>query len=107
MNYYPFNNFELSGIMEADDNIHKYVAILMNKTIQTITLVPFGNIYNTHYRDTTNLNSYSHLDSNNLDIRTKFILNNQLLIRGNYYNSTYFEMKYLYSFDPFLINSRI
>ena len=107
MNYYPINNFELSGIMEADDNIHKYLAILMNLTTKNISLLPFGNIYDTHYRDTTQLNSYSHLDTNNLNHRTKFILENQLLIRGGYYNATYFEMKYLYSFDQFLINSNV
>lgn len=104
---YPINNFTFSGIMEADDNIHKYVAILMNNTIQKIILVPFGHINKTHYRDMTGMNSYSHLNTNNLDDRRKFILENQLLIRNQYYSAIYFEMKYLFSFDYFLINSNI
>ena len=108
MNYFPIKNFEFKGVMEnCEDLYHKYVAILMNITTQQISLVPFGNIYETHYRDTTKLNSYSHLDTNNLDMRTKYILENQLLIRGGYINSTYFEMRFLYSFNPFYINSNI
>ena len=100
---YPINNFIYRGIMNANDLEHKYVAILMNLTTEKIVTVPFGHIYNTHYRDTTGLNSYSHLDSNNLDHRTTFILENQLLLRGGYYSSIYFEMKYLYHYDHFRI----
>ena len=100
---YPINNFEFKGIMNADDLEHKYVAILMNLTTEKIVIVPFGDIYNTQYRDTTGLNSYSHLDSDNLDHRTTFILGNQLFLRGGYYNRFYFEMKYLYHYDHFRI----
>jgi hypothetical protein len=105
--YYPFNNFEFKAIMESDDLQHKYVAILQNINKENVILVPFGDIYKTHYRDTTTLNSYSHLDTNNLDDKIQFILENTHLIKGGYYNSIYFEMKYLYNFDYFLINSNI
>ena len=100
---YPINNFEFKGIMECQDLQHKYVAILMNINTDTIVIVPFGNIYSTHYRDTTGLKSYSHLDTNNLDDRTNFILVNSILIKGGYYNKFYFEMKYLYHYDHFTI----
>jgi len=105
--YYPINNFTFNGIMECNDLQHKYVALLMNINTDKLFILPFGNIYSTHYRDMTKLNSYSHLDTNNLDDRRRFILNNTILIKGGYYNSAYFEMKYLYNFDRFLINSNI
>ena len=104
---YPINNFEFRGIMDCDDLQHKYIAILMNVNSETVAIVPFGNIYRTHYRDMTRLNTYSHLDTNNINDRRTFILDNTYLIKANYYNSVYFEMKYLYNFDKFIINSSI
>ena len=105
--YFPFNNFEFKGIMECEDLQHKYVAILNNINLDKIIFLPFGDIYHTHYRDTTKLNSYSHLDTNNIDDRIQFILDNTHLIKGGFYNSVYFEMKYLYNYDYFLANSNI
>jgi hypothetical protein len=105
--YYPFNNFEFKGIMDCKNNKNKYVAILQNINSDKIVILPFGDIYHTHYRDTTKLNSYSHLDTNNIDDRRKFILENTHLIKGGYYNAIYFEMKYLYNYDYFLVNSNI
>ena len=107
MSYYPINNFKFSGIMESDDLQHKYLAILQNINTFDIKILPFGNIYNTHYNDVTGLAIYSHLDTFNLDDRRNYILNNQLQIKGGYYSSIYFEMRYLYKFDTFLINSSI
>jgi hypothetical protein len=104
---YPFNNFDFKGIMECEDLQHKYVAILQNINQENVILVPFGNIYKTHYRDTTQLNSYSHLDTNNINDKRTYILDNSYLIKPGYYNTIYFEMKYLYNFDYFLLNSNI
>ncbi len=92
---YPINNFNFGGLMECKNNIYKYVAILTNINTEKIIIIPFGKINETHYRDMTGLNTYSHLDSNNNEQRRDFILKNKFLIKGGYYNSIYFEMKYL------------
>lgn len=102
--YYPKKSFIFKGIMETSiksNTPYKYVALLYNAEYDKLVFVEFGNKYETHYRDTTNLNSYSHLDSNNLNDRLNKIVELSDLVKNDYYSSAYFELKYLYSYTPF------
>ena len=99
MNYYPKKNFIFNGIMESKDENYKYNAILCNYSLNKVIELPFGFINSTHYNDTTRLNSYSHLDTYNLNSRYEFIKNNIYKLKKDHYNSIYFELKYLYSYN--------
>jgi len=85
--------------MNDKNGIYKYVAILHNKHFDRLVAVPFGNIKDTHFRDTTGLNTYSHLDNNNYKLRQLFIKNTIHHLKPDYYSSIYFELKYLYNYE--------
>ena len=99
MKYYPIENFKFNGIMESNHIDFKYMALLYNNEVRFIQFLYFGDKYDTHYCDTTGLNSYSHLDSNSIKDRMNFVGDNLGLLRKGYYNKTYFELKYLYDYD--------
>jgi hypothetical protein len=105
--YYPIKSFQFRGLMEAKQINYKYSAILYNQDYDRLIYIHFGNKYETHYRDTTGLNSYSHLDSNNLNYRIEKITELSNLVKLGYYSSAYFELKYLYSYTPFLIQNKL
>lgn len=107
MKNYPSNNWNFAAIMDSSSTKYKYEVILQNKATNSLAFINFGKTNKLHYKDTTGLNTYAYMDHNNLEKRRIYILNKTFDIRAGYFNETYFEMKYLYSFDYFLINSSI
>ena len=102
MKHYPVQNWRFEGILESRDHVNKYHAILRNKNLDVTELVGFGNVRETHFKDMTKLNNYSHLDTLNIKKRLEFILDNSKHVKQYYYSKTYFELKYLYHFNSFL-----
>ena len=98
MKLYPKDLWRFAGIMESDDNIYKYTAILVNKETEKLEQIRFGYIYDTHFFDTTGLNTYSHLNNKNITDRNDYIISNKNKLYRDYYNRTYFELKYLYDY---------
>ena len=104
---YPSNNWNFAGIMDTASTNYKYEVILQNKATDSLAFIKFGRTNQLHYRDTTGLNTYAYMNHNNLEKRRRFILDKTFDIRAGYFNETYFEMKYLYNFDFFLIKSNV
>ena len=96
--YFPKDTFEFMGIMDGDDK-YKYRALIRNKEYDKLIAIPFGNVRSQHFKDTTNLNTYSHLDTNNFKLRQHFISKTICHLRSGYYSSLYFELKYLYGYE--------
>ena len=102
MKHYPVQNWRFEGILESRDHKNKYHAILSNDNLDVTELIAFGNVRETHFKDMTKLNNYSHLDTLNIKKRLEFILDNSKYVKQGYYSKTYFELKYLYHFNSFL-----
>ena len=99
MKLYPKKLWRFSGIIESNDNIHKYNALLLNNETNKLEQVGFGYIYDTHYFDSTGLNSYSHLNNNNIMMKYDYITSHKKNVFEEFYNEIYFELKYLWDYD--------
>jgi hypothetical protein len=99
MLYFPVNKWSIFGIMNSKNHNYKYVVILYNNVTHKPYHLEFGNINDTQFLDNTGLNSYSHLNSNNLIERMKYIIDHKKDIKMEYYNQTYFTLKYLYNYE--------
>ena len=93
---------------QSDEPEYKYKVIFKNKNNHRYTTVYFGkNINTNHYRDTTGLNIYSHLDNNNECHRLNWlkILSFKTCRRGIYskihYNNyeEFWEARFLYNYE--------
>jgi len=93
------NKYVLIKITQSKDSNKKYDANIMNTTTGKITLIPFGNVNKRHYRDTTELKIYKHLDHWDLKKREDYINENKKKFEGikNKFSSDYFTAKFLYS----------
>ena len=94
---YNIDSIMFKQINRSRDTKYKYEAILEHQNgIQSI--IPFGNMIDRHYADTTPLGCYKQSDTYNNTIREnaikKFLHNRTTLIKNS---SKYFELKYLYS----------
>ena len=95
-----FNDkYILLKITNSKDTHRKYDAHIANTINGKITVVPFGNIDKSHYRDTTALRTYKHLDNWDLKKREDYIEQNKKKFEGikNKFTSDYFTAKFLYS----------
>lgn len=93
------NKYVLIKITQSKDSNKKYDANIMNTITGKITLIPFGNVNKRHYRDTTELKIYKHLDHWDLKKREDYINENKKKFEGikNKFSSDYFTAKFLYS----------
>lgn len=98
MKYYPSNRWTLSGIMDSADKNYKYTAILINNDTSLLDYVCFGKSTEQHFFDSTGLNSYSHLNNNNIVIKNDYINRNRNKIMVGHLNQTLYELKYLYDY---------
>ena len=73
----------------------KYDGIIRNKNTKKEKRVPYGDIRYQHYRDTTKLKLYSHLDHNDPK-RRKNYKNRHEKTRHNKFSSSWFAYKYLW-----------
>jgi hypothetical protein len=91
--------YMLLKITNSTDTNKKYDAHIFNTENGKSTIVPFGNINKSHYRDTTSLRTYKHLDTWDLTKRQIYIDQNKKLFEGpkNKFTSDYFTAKFLYS----------
>jgi hypothetical protein len=93
------DKYILLKITNSKDIHRKYDAHIGNNITGKITVVPFGNIDKRHYRDTTELKTYKHLDHWDLKKREEYIEQNKKKFEGikNKFTSDYFTARFLYS----------
>jgi len=89
----------LMKITQSKDSNKKYDAHIANTENGKMTIVSFGNINKRHYRDTTALKMYKHLDHWDLKKREDYINENKKKFEGikNKFSSDYFTARFLYS----------
>ena len=93
------SKYMLMKITNSKDGNKKYDAHIANTENGKMTIIPFGNINKRHYRDTTALRTYKHLDHWDLKKRDEYIETNKKKFEGmkNKFSSDYFTAKFLYS----------
>jgi len=93
------SNYILIKIKKSNELNKKYDAYILNTDNGRKTIIPFGNIHKNHYRDSTPLREYKHLDNWDLEKRKKYIEINKKKFEGikNKFTSDYFTAKFLYS----------
>lgn len=93
------SKYMLMKITNSKDGNKKYDAHIANTENGKMTIIPFGNINKRHYRDSTNLRTYKHLDHWDLKKRDEYIETNKKKFEGekNKFSSDYFTAKFLYS----------
>jgi hypothetical protein len=91
--------YMLMKITNSKDGNKKYDAHIANTENGKMTIIPFGNINKRHYRDTTALRTYKHLDHWDLKKREDYINENKKKFEGikNKFTSDYFTARFLYS----------
>jgi hypothetical protein len=91
--------YMLMKITNSKDTNRKYDAHIVNTENGKTHIVPFGNIHKRHYRDSTNLRTYKHLDHWDLKKREDYINENKKKFEGikNKFTSDYFTARFLYS----------
>ena len=91
--------YMLMKITQSKDSNKKYDAHIANTQNGKMTIVSFGNINKRHYRDSTALRMYKHLDHWDLKKRDEYIELNKKKFEGNKnkFSSDYFTAKFLYS----------
>lgn len=93
---YPMSEYKLDHFEKAKNPAKKYDAIIQNRKTKKYILIPFGSSTNEHYRDSTPLKIYSHLDHND-EVRKKNFKNRfKRLYHPKYYSPTYFSWNYLW-----------
>lgn len=86
---YKLLRFEVSDVKHK-----KYNAVLEHKTGR-IKRIPFGDLRYEHFRDSTGLNVYSHLDHGDEKRRENYH-KRHANTKDNLYSSSYFASKYLW-----------
>jgi hypothetical protein len=87
--------YRLLGFKRSQARNKKYDAILQNKITGRIRRVPFGQLGYEHYRDSTGLGLYSHLDHND-PARRRNYLGRHRKDKDSLFSSGYFAAKYLW-----------
>lgn len=87
---YKFIGFEVSKRKDK-----KYNAILQHKRTGKYKRVPFGQTGAQHYKDTTNLRAYSHLNHEDKERRRLYRLRHQKT-KDNKFSSSWFAWNYLW-----------
>jgi hypothetical protein len=88
---YKFIGFEVSKRKDK-----KYNAILQHKTSGRYKKVPFGDTAYQHYKDTTGLGAFSHLDHEDKERRRLYKLRHQKT-KDNKFSSSFFAWHYLWA----------
>lgn len=87
-------NFKHIGFTKSLTKNKKYDAILKNKQTGKIKKIAFGQLPYQHYKDTTGLNLYSHL--NHLDKQRRELYYKRHNKKYPKYSADYFSKKYLW-----------
>ena len=86
-------DYVLEEIVFANDNKHKYFAILKHKIRGTTKKVPFGDRNYEHYHD--KLGYYSNLDHKDPERRRRYLIRHASNT-GYKFSSAYFSKRYLW-----------
>ncbi len=88
------NNYVHIGFTKSLTKNKKYDAILKNKETGQIKKIPFGQLPYEHYKDSTGLNLYSHLDHLNEKRRELYYKRHNKQYPK--FSADYFSKKYLW-----------
>jgi hypothetical protein len=89
---YSINNFYKSPIKNK-----KYRVALVHKITGKIKLIDFGSATYAHFRDTTPVKLYKHLDHGDKERRRRYKARHKGFIKSGYYSPGYFSMRFLWN----------
>lgn len=95
MTYYSMENYKFVKF-ERGTKFKKYNAILQNKKTGRTVKVPFGNVKYEHFRDSTGLGLYKHLDHLDKNRRKRFHARHRGFIKEGFYSPSYFSSNFLW-----------
>lgn len=96
MVYYDEDKYQFIKFKKSNRKNKKYRAVLKNKKTGNTVNVHFGDTRYEHYKDSTGLGEYSHLDHNDKDRRERYIKRHKGFIKDGYYSPGMFSLYYLW-----------
>ena len=97
MSYYSKKNYKLLGFRKSERQNKKYYALLENKLNKNLIKIHFGDPNFFHYKDTTGLSDYKHLDHGDKERRRLYIARHKKDIKDGYYSAGFFSMTKLWN----------
>lgn len=89
------NDLDIVEIEPSERASSKYQAVLKNRNTGQLFLVHFGNVTTNHFRDTTDLRLYSHLDHN--DQARRLAYHQRYGKKAKRFSPLWFSLKYLWN----------
>jgi len=93
---YPKADYDLVDIRLSTRKNKKYDAYIRNRYNGNVVKISFGYAPMPHYKDSTPLKFYSHLDHNDEARRVRYQQRFRSRYDPRYYSSTYFSWNYLW-----------
>ena len=97
MAYVSMSEYKLKEFKKSNTKDKKYDAILINKNTGRQKVFHFGNKNYQHYKDTTGLGVYTHLNHLDPERRRLYKIRHNKDIKTGYYSSGYFAMRFLWN----------
>ena len=94
--YYSQNEWKLLGFKKSQVKGKKYSALIQHKKNERVRKINFGATGYEHYRDSTGLRLYSHLDHGDKKRRTSYKARHSVYLRKGYYSPSYFSYTFLW-----------
>lgn len=94
--YYKKKDYILFGFEKSKRKGKKYNAIIVGKD-KRMRRIPFGQKGFQHYKDSTGLGLYSHLDHGEVDRKRRYRARHKVYIKPGYYSPGYFSMRFLWT----------
>jgi hypothetical protein len=95
--YYSTRLYEFVRFEKATAKNKKYKAILRNKRTNKNFIVNFGDVRYQHYRDSTGLKLYTHLDHLDKERKKNYVKRHAFYIKPGYYSPGQMAMDFLWS----------
>lgn len=96
MPYYLKKDYKFIRFIKSDRQYKKYCAVLENRSNKKLVKVHFGDNRYQHYKDTTGLKDYTHLNHNDPERRRLYRIRHNKEIKSEYYSPGYFSFYYLW-----------
>lgn len=94
--YFSKQKYEFLGFERSTRKNKKYAAILRDKQSNRVSRVHFGDSRYQHYKDTTGLNIYTHLDHLDKVRRSRFRSRHAGFIKRGFWSPSYFSFYFLW-----------
>lgn len=94
--YYHKSDYKLIGFEKSKRKNKKYLAALEHKKTGKVVKLHFGDKRYQHFKDSTPLKKFSHLDHKDPERRRRFRQRHKSFLKDGYYSPSYFSYHFLW-----------